>query len=57
MPSNHLTTEARAENARMLASVLGLDTAEADEALQFDVSVTADANDRVARVWTHNLIQ
>jgi hypothetical protein len=48
MPSNHLTTEARAENARMLASVLGLDTAEADEALQFDVSVTADANDRVA---------
>jgi molybdopterin/thiamine biosynthesis adenylyltransferase len=48
MSSNHLTPEARAENARMLASVLGLNTAEADEALQFDVSVTADVNDRVA---------
>lgn len=48
MPSNHLTLEARAENARMLASFLGLDTAEADEALQFDVSVTADPNDRTA---------
>lgn len=48
MPSNHLTLEARAENAQMLASILGLDNAEADEALQFDVSVTADAKDGVA---------
>jgi hypothetical protein len=48
MSPDHLTPEARAENARMLASLLGLDTADADEALQFDVSVTADVNDCVA---------
>jgi molybdopterin/thiamine biosynthesis adenylyltransferase len=48
MPPNHLTLEARAENAQMLASILGLDTVGADEALQFDVSVTANANDSVA---------
>jgi E1 N-terminal domain/ThiF family len=49
MSANHLTLEARTENARMLASVLGLDTSEADEALQFDVSVTASAIDNVGK--------
>ncbi len=45
MPQDNLTPEARRENASMLASILGLALPEADEALQFDVAVTAAQGD------------
>jgi hypothetical protein len=44
-----MTTEARAENAAMLAAALGVQAQEADEALQFDVALTCAASDAVAQ--------
>ncbi len=56
MPENTLTPEARHENATMLASILGLALPEADEALQFDVAVTASSDDHNAIALANELV-
>lgn len=48
MSTDHLTAEARRENAAMLAAVLGTDLADAGEALQFGVAITVDHADATA---------
>lgn len=48
MSSHRMTQEARLENALMLASVLGLKIEEADQALQFEVCITAETGDAAA---------
>lgn len=48
MSTDTLTTEARRENAAMLAAALGIGLEAAGEALQFDVAITADPADATA---------
>ena len=57
MRSDHLTPEARAENAAMLAAALGLNVTEAAEALSFDVAVTVDPADNVASTIATEFVQ
>ena len=49
MPSDLLTADARRENAAALAAALGLSLAEASEALDLEIAVTADPADPVAQ--------
>jgi molybdopterin/thiamine biosynthesis adenylyltransferase len=48
MSTDTLTTEAKRENAAMLAAALGIGLEAAGEALQFDVAITADPTDATA---------
>jgi len=57
MHPDHLTPEARAENAAMLATALGLNVSEAGEALSFDVAVTVDPKDPVASAIANEFVQ
>ncbi len=56
MPADHLTPEARRENAAALAQALGIHITEASKALELSIVVTADPNDRVAQRICHEVI-
>src|SRR6185437_7320687 len=55
MSANFLTTEAKRENAAMLASALGLSVAEAGQALEFDIAITVRTSDKAAMLVAHEL--
>ena len=49
MSTNHITPEARRENAEALAEAIGLSSAAAAEALDLDIVITVDAADHTAQ--------